>query len=152
MQLRAGVAQHVNRIYFLSESNITLLLSSSSIPTSSTPPGIEKSVAAFKESLSVSDEKIREIELNTREQRKSTLPFQARRYRITSTLFGQVLQRKELTPPDKLVQSCNRSNFQPLPHSGVYNQRITCDGTISGYAWTSCCPSRTFLSASLILF
>ena len=73
-------------------------LSSSSVPTSSTLPGIEKlkkSVSAFKESLSISDEKIREIELNTREQ--------ARRYRITSSLFGQVLRHKEQTPPDNLV-------------------------------------------------
>ena len=81
-------------------------LSSSSVPTSSTLPDIEKlkkSVSVFKESLSISDEKIREIELNTREQRESTLWFQARRYRITSSLFGQVLQRKEQTPPDSLV-------------------------------------------------
>ena len=57
--------------------------SSSSVPTSSTLPGIEKlkkSVSAFKENLSIADEKIREIELNTREQRESTLWFQARRY------------------------------------------------------------------------
>ena len=81
-------------------------LSSSSVPTSSTLPGIEKlkkSVSAFKESLSISDEKIREIELNTREQRESTLWFQVRCYRITSSLFGQVLRRKEQTPPDSLV-------------------------------------------------
>ena len=81
-------------------------LSSSSVPTSSTLPDIEKlkkSVSVFKESPSISDEKIREIELNTREQRESTLWFQARRYRITSSLFGQVLQRKEQTPPDSLV-------------------------------------------------
>ena len=81
-------------------------LSLSSIPTSSTLPDIEKlkkSVSVFKESLSISDEKIREIELNTREQRESTLWFQARRYRITLSLFGQVLQRKEQTPPDSLV-------------------------------------------------
>ena len=58
-------------------------LSSSSVPTSSTLPGIEKlkkSVSAFKENLSIADEKIREIELNTREQRESTLWFQARHY------------------------------------------------------------------------
>ena len=58
-------------------------LSSSSVPTSSTLLGIEKlikSVSAFKENLSIADEKIREIELNTREQRESTLWFQARHY------------------------------------------------------------------------
>ena len=81
-------------------------LSSSSVPTSSTLPGIEKlkkSVSAFKESLSIYDAKIREIELNTREQRESTLWFQAGCYRITSSLFGQILRRKEQTPPDSLV-------------------------------------------------
>ena len=81
-------------------------LSSSSVPTSSTLTGVEKlkkSVSAFKESLSIYDAKIREIELNTREQRESTLWFQAGCYRITSSLFDQILRRKEQTPPDSLV-------------------------------------------------
>ena len=80
--------------------------SSSLTLTSTTLPSLEQlqtSVSAFKESLTVSDEKIREVELNTREQRESSFWFQVRRYRITSSLFGQVLRRKEQTPPDSLV-------------------------------------------------
>ena len=60
------------------------------LPTIPDIEKLKKSVSAFKEGLSISDEKIREIELNTREQRESTLWFQVRRYRIISFLFGQV--------------------------------------------------------------
>jgi hypothetical protein len=80
--------------------------SSSSTLTSTTLPSLEQlktTVSAFKQSLAVSDEKVREVELNTREQRESSLWFQVRQYRITSSLFGQVLRRKEQTPPDSLV-------------------------------------------------
>ena len=78
--------------------------SSSLTLTSTTLPSLEQtSVSAFKESLTISDEKIREVELNTREQRESSFWFQVRRHRITSSMFGQVLRRKEQTPPDSLV-------------------------------------------------
>ena len=62
------------RISLLLDSNFCpnddTTLSSSSVSTSSTPPGIEKlkkSVSAFKENLSISDKKFRETDLNTME-------------------------------------------------------------------------------------
>ena len=81
-------------------------LPSSSTLTSTTLSSLEQlktTVSAFKQSLAVSDEKVREVELNTKEQRESSLWFQVRQYRITSSLFGQVLRCKEQTPPDSLV-------------------------------------------------
>ena len=62
-----------------------------------------ESVNAFIQSLEVSDERIREIERSTREQHRSPLWFDARRYRLTASLFGDVLRRLPVTPPDALV-------------------------------------------------
>ena len=53
--------------------------------------------------LQVSDERNREIERSTREQHRSPLWFDARRYRLTASLFEDVLQRSPDTPPDALV-------------------------------------------------
>ena len=140
-------------------------LSSSSAPTSTNLPSIEKlkkSVSAFKESLCLSDEKIREIELNTREQRESALWFQARRYRITSSLFGQVLRRKEQTPPGSLVlQILQPKQFStPATQWGVSSEshareqyiqhQLTCgrDGLIVAPAGFFISKSQPFLGAS----
>ena len=62
-----------------------------------------ESVKAFIESLQVSDERIREIERSTREQHRTPLWFDVRRYRLTASLFGDVLRRSPDTPPDALV-------------------------------------------------
>ena len=61
------------------------------------------SISAFKKTLEVTAEKAREIERNTRDQRKSPLWYVNRRYRITSSVFGSVLSRKPDTPPSSLV-------------------------------------------------
>ena len=66
---------------------------------------LKETVSAFKESLKVSADKLREIERNTREQRQSPLWFEVRRYRITASRFGEILRRKSETPPDSLVLS-----------------------------------------------
>ena len=49
---------------------------------------LKNTVLAFKESLVVTDEKIREIERDTRDQRNSSLWFSVRLFRLTSSLFG----------------------------------------------------------------
>ena len=64
---------------------------------------LKNTVLAFKECLVVIDEKIREIERDTRDQRNSSLWFSVRLFRLTSSLFGAVLHRKDNTPPDSLV-------------------------------------------------
>lgn len=66
-------------------------------------PAIKNSVSAFKDSLKMSERKLREIEQNTRGQRQSYLWYSVRRYRITSSFFGIILRRKIDTPPDRLV-------------------------------------------------
>ena len=75
-------------------------------PADTNMPSIEslkRTVEAFKSSLKVSEEAIRKIENETREQRASSLWYEARRYRLTASIFGTVLQRKPDTPPDSLV-------------------------------------------------
>ena len=60
-------------------------------------------VASFIDTLAVSEEKIREIERGTRDQHRSPAWFNARRYRLTASMFGEVLRRRVDTPPDALV-------------------------------------------------
>ena len=64
---------------------------------------LNDTITAFMESLQISEENTREIERDTREQYNSSLWFSVRCYRVTSSLFGAVLQRREDTPPDSLV-------------------------------------------------
>ena len=70
-----------------------------------------ETTAAFKRSLQISDDKAREIERNTHEQRLSSLWFSVRQYRITSSLFGNVLTRRATTPPDSLVLRIQSKRF-----------------------------------------
>ena len=51
----------------------------------------------------MTEDDIQAIEQSTQEQRNSVKWFQARHYRLTSSLFGAVLHRKPSTPPDALV-------------------------------------------------
>ena len=53
-------------------------------------PHLLETITAFKKSLEIDDEKAREMERNTRQQRLSPLWFTVRRYRITSSMFGMV--------------------------------------------------------------
>ena len=76
------------------------------------------SIVAFKETLKVSRERIQDIERSTREQRQSSLWFSARRYRITSSVFGSVFKRRPDTPPDNLVLSI----IQPRNFSSAATQ------------------------------
>lgn len=64
---------------------------------------LKKTIAAFKESLHLTDDQIREIEQSTRDQKLSLRWHSERRFRITASNFGSILHRKESTPPDKLV-------------------------------------------------
>lgn len=75
-------------------------------PSSYNLPNLESlklSVEAFKKSLVVDANEAREIERKTREQRMSTAWFTVRQYRLTASRFGDVISRKQSTPPDKLV-------------------------------------------------
>ena len=49
---------------------------------------LKETISAFKQSLQVSEDKIREIELNTRDQRHPPLWYSARQYRLTASQFG----------------------------------------------------------------
>ena len=76
------------------------------LPADTTLPSTEslkQTIEAFKSSLSLNEEKVRKIEHDTRQQKNSSLWFEMRRYRLTASLFGSVLQRRSDTPPDSLV-------------------------------------------------
>ena len=51
----------------------------------------------------LTEEAIRKIENGTREQRASSSWYEVRRYHLTASMFGTVLERKPDTPPDSLV-------------------------------------------------
>ena len=73
---------------------------------------IKKTVEEFMKCLAVTEEKAREIERDTREQRNSQLWFNARRYRLTASHFGDMYHRKPSTPPDSLVlRIINKKSF-----------------------------------------
>ena len=64
---------------------------------------LEESIGQFKLSLSLPEEKIKEIEINTRDQRNSPLWFLSRKYRLTASTFGEIYHRRPDTPPDCIV-------------------------------------------------
>lgn len=86
---------------------------------------MKETVRAFKSSLEVSPEKAREIEHNTRQQSSSQLWFDVHRFRITASLFGQVLSRWVDTPPDNLVlRIIQPKKFStPATRYGIENER-----------------------------
>ena len=119
-------------------------------------------IQAFKDSLHLSDEDIRKIEHDTRDQRNSPLWYKVRRYRITASVFGTILQRKPDTPPDSLVlrilqpkQFTSAATEWGLMHESVaieeYTKYQNCYGH-TGLTVTSCgfhvSKSHPFLGAS----
>lgn len=87
---------------------------------------LKPTIAAFKNTLEVTQELAREIELNTREQRMSPLWFSVRRFRITASNFGAVLSRRPNTPPDSLVlRIIQPRNFSTAATKyGVENEQV----------------------------
>ena len=65
---------------------------------------LRKTIAAFMESLHVNDDKAREFERETRDQRHSSLWYSVHRYRITSSLFGTVLSHRDTSLVLRIVQ------------------------------------------------
>ena len=74
-------------------------------PSPSLPcrPDLQFTIQEFKKSLQISQEEVRKIERNTREQRHSSLWYSVRRYRLTASSFGEIFRRRTDTTPDALV-------------------------------------------------
>ena len=87
---------------------------------------LKETISAFKQSLQVSEDKIREIELNTRDQRHTPLWYSARQYQLTASQFGRILSRKSDTSPDKLVlQLIQRKSFStPALNYGIESEPL----------------------------
>lgn len=64
---------------------------------------LEERVSSFIESLHLSQDGIRDIERNTVLQHQSPLWYSTRKYRLTASMFGEVLRRRPNTSPDSLV-------------------------------------------------
>lgn len=79
-------------------------LQSSESPSLPSRDELKERVAAFKECLYMTPEKIRQTERETRHQSRSALWYSVRRYRITASVFGKVYKRLPSTPPDCLVK------------------------------------------------
>ena len=60
-------------------------------------------IATFKAANKVSNSKARKLERVTRKQHQSDLWFSVQTYRITTSLFGQLISQRPDTPPDNLV-------------------------------------------------
>ena len=86
---------------FDEESSVPVPATDAHIPSQTE---LTERVAAFKQALELSPEQIRELERNTREQHLSELWYSARRYRLTASTFGRILQLQPTTPPDSLVK------------------------------------------------
>ena len=77
---------------------------SSALPTPPCRDEIIQKVTAFKESLTVTADKVREVERNTRDQHQSPFWYSVRRFRLTASMFGRIFKRLPTTPPDSLVK------------------------------------------------
>ena len=79
-----------------------------SLPSTSTPQlpsfsSLQRAVTEFLKSLEVSEDEARLIERKTVGQRDSPYWFFMRKYRITASMFGEVMRLKDGTRPDNLV-------------------------------------------------
>ena len=109
------------------------------LPTPAVNPSIpdtsqlKETVAAFKASLELSSDKIREIERNTRDQRHSDLWYSVRHYRITASRFGEILHHKPTTPPDAMVMSIlqPRSFSSAATDWGIQNEPLAIQAYLS---------------------
>ena len=108
----------------------TTAISSPNIPDTSK---LKETVAAFKVSLKLPSDRLREIEQSTREQRHSELWFSVRRYRMTASRFGEILRRKPTTPPDALVLSIlqPRSFSSAATDWGIQNESLAIQAYLS---------------------
>lgn len=80
----------------------------------------------FKSSLHVSEQRAREIEQTTREQRHSPGWYSVWRYRLTASLFGEIYHCKPDTRPDALVLQLlkPRQFMTPAVEWGVKNEAL----------------------------
>ena len=104
-----------------------------SSPNISDTSKLKETVAAFKVSLKLPSDRLREIEQSTREQRHSELWFSVRRYRMTASRFGEILRRKLTTPPDALVLSIlqPRSFSSAATDWGIQNESLAIQAYLS---------------------
>lgn len=77
---------------------------------------LRRTLDFFKHSLEVTQDQARQIERDTRDQRMLSTWFAVRRYRLTASMFSDVISRRPETPPDKLVlRILKPTDFTPQP-------------------------------------
>ena len=87
---------------------------------------LQRTIEFFKHSLEVNPDQARQIERDTREQRMSSTWFTVRRFRLTASVFGEVISRGLNSPPDKLVLRILKSTdfTSAAMHYGIDNEEI----------------------------
>ena len=119
-------------------------------------------VSAFKTSLHLPPEKIRQLERETTDQSQSPLWYAARRYRLTASMFGKVVQRLPSTPTDSLVKKLLHSQqfktqatewgrqYEPIALKSYIDHQIRLGHTelVATKAGFVVCEEHPFLGAS----
>ena len=87
---------------------------------------LKQSIDGFMKRLCVTEDEARKIEQGTRQQRNSPEWFSARRFRLTSSVFGEIFHRRAETPPDALVVRLieQRQITSPAIQWGVQQEAI----------------------------
>ena len=85
---------------YWSSEGMTMTTSAHDLPSGHQ---LKQSIDEFMKSLCVTEDKARDIEQTTRQQRNSPEWFAVRRFRVTSSTFGEIYHRRPDTPPDALV-------------------------------------------------
>ena len=116
---------------------------------------LEKTIEEFKNSLSVSEQRAREIERSTINQRCSSLWFEARRYRLTASIFGEIHSRKHETTPDAFVRRIlEQPQFtSPATRWGQDHEKIAIEAYqgyqhSNGHAGLTVCPVGFYISST----
>ena len=114
---------------------------------------LEQTVKEFKSSLQVSDDRAREIERSTCEQRYSLEWYSARRYRLTASHFEEIYHRRSNTPPGPLVLRLlsNSQIISPALRWGVEHEAKAIEAYIdyqrqNGHSGLTVCKVGFFVS------
>lgn len=116
---------------------------------------LEKSIEEFKKSLSVSEQRAREIERLTVNQHHSPQWFDVRRYRLTASKFGDIYSMRHDTPPDATVRRIleQRQFVTPATKWGIDHEKDAVEAYVKyqqshGRAGLTVCPVGFYISHS----
>ncbi|KAJ3657375.1 hypothetical protein Zmor_009184 [Zophobas morio] len=95
------------------------------------PKELEKETQEFLQTLQVSSEQRDHIERNTRGQSDNDTWFKERKYRLTSSIFGQIVKRRKNSKWAKLVEAHLYS--KPFTNAAVQYGKVNEKNAIQAY-------------------